>query len=115
MLLSYFTEEAYEKLLHDIEANASKYAGEDEWLSEYFGHSTDYFKQSKSVDVAHFNPYYLPGPKDDAQKTQEDLINTRALYDAFKGLTPLQASNKYMWTGVVHCKCSRKFPKNLLN
>ena len=102
MLLSYFTEEAYERLLHDIEANASKYAGEDEWLSEYFGHSTDYFKQSKSVDVARFNPYYLPGPKADAQKTQEDLINTRALYDAFKGLTPLQASNKYMWTYLCH-------------
>lgn len=27
MLLSYFTEEAYERLLHDIEANASKYSG----------------------------------------------------------------------------------------
>ena len=39
MLLKYFTEEAYDKLIHDIEANAEKYSYGEEWLDEYFGNS----------------------------------------------------------------------------
>lgn len=102
MLLGYFTEEAYDKLYHDIEVNAEKYAGTDEWLADYFGPSVEYFHQSKTVDVASFHPYITPGVLDDEKKSEEDLINTRALYDAFKTLTPLQASNKYMWTYLCH-------------
>lgn len=102
MLLGYFTEEAYEKLYRDIDENAEKYAGTEEWLPEYFGVGTEYFHQSKTVDVAAFHPYMMPEPLDDDAKSQEDLINTRALYDAFKSLTPLQASNKYMWTYLCH-------------
>lgn len=47
-------------------------------------------------------PSYTPGKKDDAQKSQEDLVNTRLIYEAFRNLTPLQASNKYMWTYLCH-------------
>lgn len=101
MLLGYFTEDAYEKLYHDIESNADKYTTDEDWLPEFFG-NTDYFKMSKSVNVNLFSPYYIPGPKDDAQKSREDLINARNMYEAFKGLTPLQASNKYMWTYLCH-------------
>lgn len=101
MLLSYFTEEAYDQLLHDIPLNAGKYSSDDEWLSTYFGSTDGYFKQS-SVDVNMFTPSYSPGKKDDAQKSQEDLVNTRLMYDAFRGLTPLQASNKYLWTYLCH-------------
>ena len=101
MLLKYFTEEAYDKLIHDIEANAEKYSSGENWLDEYFGNN-DYWKESKSVDVNTFVPSYMPGEKSDEQKSQEDLINTRLLYDAFRNLTPLQASNKYMWTYLCH-------------
>lgn len=100
MLLGYFTEEAYKKLLHDIPQNAEKYLSGEEWLPTYFG-SNDYFKMS-SVDVNMFVPSYTPGKKDDAQKSQEDLVNTRLIYDAFKSLTPLQASNKYLWSYLCH-------------
>lgn len=101
MLLGYFTEEAYESLLHDISNNAEKYGSSEEWLDEYF-HGTEYWKQSKSVDVGGFLPNYARGKKTDEQKSQEDLVNTRMLYDAFMSLTPLQASNKYMWTYLCH-------------
>ena len=101
MLLSYFTEEAYESLLHDISKNAENYVSDEDWLPTYFGSMDVYFKTS-SVDVGAFNPHYTPGKKDDAQKSQEDLTNTRLLYDAFRNLTPLQASNKYMWTYLCH-------------
>ena len=100
MLLGYLTEEAYDKLIHDIPQNAESYSSPDEWLSTYFG-GNDYFKMS-SVDVSVFVPAYTPGKKDDAQKSQEDLVNTRLIYDAFKSLTPLQASNKYLWTYLCH-------------
>lgn len=101
MLLGYFTEEAYDKLLNDIPNNAEKYSEKEEWLSSYFGATTDYFKMS-SVDVGKFVPNYTPGKKDDARKSQEDLVNTRLIHSAFKSLTPLQASNKYMWTYLCH-------------
>mgnify|MGYP001029902892 FL=1 len=101
MLLSYFTEEAYESLLHDIRKNAENYASDGDWLTTYFSGTDGYFKTS-SVDVGAFSPHYTSGKKDDAQKSQEDLINTRLIYDAFRNLTPLQASNKYMWTYLCH-------------
>ncbi len=101
MFLGYFTEEAYDKLKQNISANAEKYAGEDNWLEDFFA-GEEYFGISKSVQVNAFKPSYQPGPKDDAKKSEEDLVNARMIYDAFKSLTPLQASNKYMWTYLCH-------------
>lgn len=101
MLLGYFTEDAYDKLFHDIPLNTANYSSSEEWLPTYFGGMNDYYKMS-SVDVSMFVPAYTPGKKDDAQKSQEDLVNTRLIYDAFKNLTPLQASNKYLWTYLCH-------------
>ena len=101
MLLGYFTEEAYDKLLCDIPKNAVNYYSDKDWLSAYFGNSDEYFKIS-SVDVNIFTPSYTPGKKDDAQKSREDLVNTKLIYNALRNLTPLQASNKYMWTYLCH-------------
>ena len=101
MLLGYFTEEAYDNLLHDIPQNSEYYSGDEDWLPKYFGSQNGYSKNS-TVDVNRYIPDYTPGKKDDAQKAQEDLVNTRKLYDAFKNLTPWQASNKYMWTYLCH-------------
>ncbi len=101
MLLGYFTEDAYESLLRDIPQNTENYASDEDWLAEYFGNPDSFYKMS-TVDVGAFIPSYTPGKKDDQQKSQEDLVNTRIMYDAFKNLTPLQASNKYMWTYLCH-------------
>ncbi|MFU0833938.1 MAG: LAGLIDADG-2 domain-containing protein [Oscillospiraceae bacterium] len=102
MFLGYFTEEAYDRLLTSIPDNADKYAGTDEWIKDFFKNSKEYYGTSKTVEVHKFTPYYTVGAKTDAQKSKEDLENTRRLYDAFKTLTPLQASNKYMWTYLCH-------------
>ena len=108
MYLNYFTDESYDKLWNDVDKNAEKYKDIEPWLEDYFG-NTSYFKTSKSVNVNSFSPTYNPGVKSDAQKSEEDLINTRLLYEAFKGLSPLQATNKYMWTYLCHAdeKCRR--------
>jgi len=101
MLLSFFTEEAYDDLLNSISENTDKYFQQENWLDDFFGNNR-YFKQSKAVDVLYYKPEYSEISKTDEQKSQEDLINTRLLFDAFKKLTPLQASNKYMWTYLCH-------------
>ncbi len=101
MLLGYFTEEAYDNLLRDIPQNSEHYASDEDWLPLYFGEQEGFFKNS-TVDVSVFSPMYTVGKKGDDQKTLEDLVNTRAMYDAFRGLNPLQASNKYMWTYLCH-------------
>lgn len=101
MYLGYFTEEAYDRLLNDVNENVERYKETEPWLQDYFGNN-NYYKVSKSVNVNAFSPYFVPGKKSDLQKSQEDLANVRFMYDAFKSLTPLQASNKYMWTYLCH-------------
>lgn len=101
MYLGYLTEEAYDILFQEIEHNFYKYIESDLWLSSYFKNK-EYFKISKSVDVKKFKPFYNPGHKTDEQKSNEDLINVQLLYEAFIKLTPLQASNKYLWTYLCH-------------
>ena len=100
MLLGYFTEDAYNQLHGDISKNTDFYSGNTDWLNQYFGRA-DYYKNS-SVEVNKFTPWYTAGRKTDAQKCQEDLVNTRLLHTAFQKLTPLQATNKYMWTYLCH-------------
>ena len=100
MKLGYLTEEAYEKLKKDIKENSSRYNSDEEWLQDYFG-SYEYFKMS-SVSVERFVPYISGDKLTDSQKSEEDLVNVRKMYDAFKTLTPWQASNKYLWTYLCH-------------
>ena len=104
MWLSYFTENAYDKLFESIKDNLTNYLNDEDWLPGFFHDLSPYFKESKAVDVGDFIPSYEPNgaSKSDAQKADEDLVNIRLLYDSFKSLTPLQASNKYMWTYLCH-------------
>ena len=101
MYLNYLTEDAYDLLWRNVESNVEKYKDSDSWVQNFFGNES-YFKTSKGVNVNSFVPCYTPGEKSDAQKSEEDLTNVRLLYDAFKSLTPLQATNKYMWTYLCH-------------
>jgi len=103
MLLSFFTEEAYDDLFNNIDYNSSKYFQDDDWLDSFFRNRL-YKKQSRAVDVHKFIPVYSEKKSSDEQKSQDDLINTRLLYDAFKSLTPTQASNKFMWTYLCHAE-----------
>ena len=112
MVLGYFTEDAYYDLLNSIDTNLEKYSSTDEWLDTFFNKRGEYYKLS-SVEVGNFTPSYTPGKKTDKQKAEEDLINTRSLYDTFKTLTPLQASNKYMWTYLCHA--NQKFYQYIID
>lgn len=107
MLLGYFTEDAYERLLNDVEENKDKYSSEDEWLDNYFGRGVVYYGLS-SVEVSKFTPYYS-GSKNDDIIRDEDLNNAIRIHEAYK-ITPLQATNKYMWAYLCHTdKDCRKY------
>lgn len=99
MNLGYFTEDAYDRLLNDVEINRDKYVGDEDWLDSYFGRGIDYSRIS-SVEVNKFKPT-CSGSKNDEDKNNEDLTNAIAIHEAFK-LTPLQATNKYMWSYLCH-------------
>lgn len=99
MLLGYFTEDAYEKLLNDVDLNREKYMGDEEWLDSYFGRGV-VCSQLSSVEVGRFVPYYS-NESDDDTHYKEDCVNAINIYEAFK-ITPLQATNKYMWTYLCH-------------
>lgn len=96
MLLGFFTEEAYDRLLSDFDKNKEKYAGTDNWVEQYFGKGVEWHGIS-SQQVNQFKPYYS-GTKD---RSKDDLTNAILLYEAFR-ITPLQAANRYMWSYMCH-------------
>ncbi len=102
MRLSFFTEEAYDYLFNGVKDNMSKYLQPDDDWWDSICENQSYFIQSTALEVSTFRPYCDTANKTDEQKSQEDLVNTRLLYDAFKTMTPFQASNKYMWTYQCH-------------
>lgn len=105
MYLSYFEEPAYEKLRQDISNNVEHYIIEDiSWLDIYF-EGIAYFKESRWVMVQNADlTYELDKKLSTEEKNIQDLTNVRILYEAFKNLTPLQATNKFMWAYLAHTK-----------
>ena len=96
MLLGFFTEEAYDRLLGAVEENKDKYQEADNWIPSYFGPGVEWHRLS-SQQVNKFTPYY----SDSKDKSKDDATNAIMLYEAFK-ITPLQATNKYMWAYMCH-------------
>lgn len=96
MYLGFFTEDAYDRLLDAVEENKDKYLEPDNWVSTYFAKGVEWCGIS-SQEVNKFDPW-LSGSKD---KSEDDCINAIRLHEAFK-ITPLQATNKYMWAYMCH-------------
>lgn len=101
MYLGCFKKEAYEKLLCNIPNNVKRYTSSEDWLPDYFSTMPDFFETS-SIEVDKFAPEYTREAIDDAQKSDEDLVNSRLIHKAFRTLSPYQASNKYMWAFLCH-------------
>ena len=106
MLLGYFTEEAYNtfSMISNVipKITPLQMSG--------FLHISEAMTNSKmsSVDVSVFVRIILR-EKRRCTKVVEDSVNTRSIYDAFKSLTPLQASNKYLWTHPRHAEPAQRF------
>jgi len=102
MNLSYFEEPAYDKLRQNIPDNIKYYITDDvSWLDTYFDGSAYYATSGVLVQNANLH-YEIDKKLTTEEKNSQDLINVRKLYDAFKNLTPLQATNKFLWSYLAH-------------
>ncbi len=103
MYLSYFEEPAYDKLRQDIPDNIEHYTIDDvSWLDTYFN-GLPYFSTSKIVTVESVDLYSQNEKKlTDEEKNIQDLANIKILYKAFEKLTPIQATEKLLWSYLAH-------------
>lgn len=90
MRLKYLTEKAYETLFDNVEIDKDKYFSPDEWITSYFKDRM-FYKESR-IEVPSVTLY------SEGDKSASDIVNVRAIFDAFSILTPQQASNEYLWT-----------------
>ncbi len=111
MNLEYFEEPAYDKLKQDIASNREKYSSNEDWLKTYF-EGKKYSSVSgvtvgnvPKLECTDFNSLTDLNKKEiDRINLDNDILNIRMLYDAYKNLTPLQAINIYMWSYLAHTK-----------
>ena len=96
MLLGFFTDDAYQRLLDSVEQNKEKYLSNDNWVPSFFGQGVEWYGTS-SQQVNRFIPY-MSGSKD---KSEDDLTNAINIHEAFK-ISPLQATNRNMWAYMCH-------------
>ena len=101
MMLSFFTEEAYDTLQRSIEQNLERYSSGEEWLPEYLATMSPYMKES-SLGIALPSLYFGKKRLATEDKTDEDIANIRILYSHLRCLTPYQATNRYMWACLAH-------------
>jgi len=99
----FFLEDAYMTLYDNIGGNVSCYVQRDDWLDDFF--SGQEYKKESTID------YFLPALLEmktpakrlaNEEKTIEDIANVKILYSSLRGLSPLQATNKYMWACLTH-------------
>jgi hypothetical protein len=101
MKLSYFNEETYDELKNTIAQNIEKYLSGDDWLEEFF--SGRQYKSESTVDVEAPNLYDEGQVRvSPTEKTQEDIANVKIIYGNMINLSPLQATNPYLWACMTH-------------
>lgn len=98
--IQYFLEEAYDKLRDGVGANSKKYLSGEDWMDTYFT-GQEYIKES-TIDVLLPEVVPFSGRLAVDQRAIEDIANVKQIYGNMRTLTPLQATNKYMWTCLAH-------------
>lgn len=106
MLLQYFKDDSYDKLISSINDNLEWYCTDTTNLID-IGLESDSFEVS-SIDLPSFALVPPPQGASNDEKNENDIINIKSVYENWKELTPLQARNKYLWTYYCHCNASCK-------
>jgi hypothetical protein len=112
MKLKYYSEEAYDKLWNAFPENEHLYEESMDWVED-FVNSNEVCESSYNLPDIKLS--YNKGPKSDLQKSQEDLMNVQLLYEKFKDLPPLHATNKLIWTYFSHVTFSEYVLDRWLN
>lgn len=93
MKLQFFKEEAYEELYGSINHNCNRYSNEKQWVSDYFEGSN--YEGVSSVEVKNVRLSKGSAP-------ELDIHNVKLLYGGYMNLSPLMATNKYLWSHLAH-------------
>ena len=100
--LKYFDETVYGNLFADIKNNIDFYTSSDVELKDllpnipYYGESTISANLTSEVD--------FKNDMNTDEKNKSDIVNTRFIYEALKTLSPLVATNGYLWSYLCHTK-----------
>ena len=100
--LRYFDETVYGNLYADIKNNIDFYASSDVELKDllpnipYYGESTISANLPSELD--------FKNDMNTNEKNKSDIVNTRFIYEALKALSPLVATNGYLWSYLCHTK-----------
>ena len=100
--LKYFDETVYGNLFADIKNNIDFYTSSDVELKDllpnipYYGESTISANLPSELD--------FKNDMNTDEKNKSDFVNTRFIYEALKTLSPLVATNGYLWSYLCHTK-----------
>ena len=100
--LKYFDETVYGNLFADIKNNIDFYTSSDVELKDllpnipYYGESTISANLPSELD--------FKNDMNTDEKNKSDIVNTRFIYEALKTLSPLVATNGYLWSYLCHTK-----------
>lgn len=100
--LKYFDETVYGNLFADIKNNIDFYTSSDVELKDLLPNIPYYGESTISANL----PSELDFKNDMStdEKNKSDIVNTRFIYDALKTLSPLVATNGYLWSYLCHTK-----------
>ena len=100
--LKYFDETVYGNLFADIKNNIDFYTSSDVELKDLLPNIPYYGESTISANL----PSELDFKNDMStdEKKKSDIVNTRFIYDALKTLSPLVATNGYLWSYLCHTK-----------
>lgn len=99
--LRYFDETVYGNLFSDIKNNITFYTSSDMELKDLLPNIQYY---GESVISANLPDLDFKNDMTTDEKNGSDIVNTRFIYEALKALSPLVATNGYLWSYLCHTK-----------
>lgn len=110
--LRYFDETVYGNLFADIENHIDFYTSKKAELKDLLPNVQYYGESTISVNL--FDLDFKSDMTTDEKNTL-DIVNTRFIYDALKTLSPLVATNGYLWSYLCHTKYKEYVTARWLN
>lgn len=99
--LRYFEETAYGNLFATIKNNINFYTDSDGELKDLLPGVQYYGESSISANLPNLD---FKNDMTTDEKNASDIVNTRFIYEALKTLSPLVATNGYLWSYLCHTK-----------
>ena len=99
--LRYFDETVYGNLFADIKNNIDLYTNSDIELKDILPNVQYYGESTISANLSDLE---FKSNMTTEEKNALDVVNTRIIYDALKTLSPIVATNGFLWSYLCHTK-----------